>query len=531
MITRAQQIQKLEDTKSWDFIIIGGGASGLGIAVDAASRGFKTVLFEGNDFAKGTSSKSTKLVHGGVRYLAQGNIDLVIEALEERGILAKNANHLFKNLSFIIPNYKWWQGYYYLVGLKIYDYLSKKMSLGKSILINSEKTLALLPNLKRENLSSGVIYHDGQFDDSRLAINLAQTAIEQNATVLNYFKVNSILKDKLGKNEGVTVVDKETEITYNIKSKCIINATGIFTDKILKKNDPTHKKTVIPSRGIHLVLDKSFLKSDYGIMIPKTSDGRVLFIIPWYDKVLVGTTDTPIREKTLDPVATKSEIDFILKNVKHYLNKAPKKKDILSVFAGLRPLAAPKEDDTKTKEVSRSHKIIVSKSSLISIIGGKWTTYRKMAEDVVNKSIQVQNYQMVKSKTKDLHIHGNELRTSNSEEDYLAVYGSDTKAIKKLEASSILYSQKIHVNFNFTVAQIIWAIREEMARSVEDVLARRTRLLFLDARSALEASPFVAKIMADELKKDKTWIEEQEAMFKEVAESYVIDYYYEMPIN
>jgi len=527
MISRAQQIQKLEETKSWDFIIIGGGANGLGIAVDAASRGFKTVLFEGNDFAKGTSSKSTKLVHGGVRYLAQGHIDLVTEALEERGILAKNANHLFKNLSFIIPNYKWWQGYYYLVGLKIYDFLSKKLSLGKSMLLNSEKTLALLPNLRPENLYSGVIYHDGQFDDSRLVINLAHTAIEHGATVLNYFKVNSILKDKLGKNEGVTVVDIETEMTYNIHSKCIINATGIFTDKILKKNDPTHKKTVIPSRGIHLVLDKSFLKSDYGIMIPKTSDGRVLFIIPWHDKVLVGTTDTPIRKKTLDPIATKAEIDFILKNVKNYLNKAPKKKNILSVFAGLRPLAAPKEDDTKTKEVSRSHKIIVSKSGLISIVGGKWTTYRKMAEDVVDKSIQVHKYGMVKSKTKNLPIHGNLLKTSNSKDDYLSVYGSDSKAIKKLEKSNILYSQKIHVNFNFTVAQIIWAIREEMARSVEDVLARRTRLLFLDAKSAIEASPFVAKIMADELKKDKTWIQEQETMLKKVAESYLIDHYYE----
>ncbi len=527
MVSREQQIQKLEEAISWDFIIIGGGASGLGIAVDAASRGFKTVLFEGNDFAKGTSSKSTKLAHGGVRYLAQGNIDLVTEALEERGILAKNAKHLFKNLSFIIPNYKWWQGYYYVIGLKIYDLLSKKLSLGKSELINKTKTLSLLPNLKKEQLSSGVIYRDGQFDDSRLAINLAQTAIEQGATVLNYFKVINIMSDTNGKNERVTVADRETDKVYDIKSKCIINATGIFTDKILKINDPTHKKTVIPSRGIHLVLDKSFLNSDYAIMIPKTSDGRVLFIIPWHEKVLVGTTDTPIRKKTLDPVATKAEINFILKNVKLYLKKVPKKRDILSIFAGLRPLAAPKEDDTKTKEVSRSHKIIVSDSSLISIVGGKWTTYRKMAEDVVDKSIQIHQYLRVKSKTKHLHIHGNILKASITKEDYLSVYGSDAEDLKKLEESNILYSQKIHVNFNFTVAQIIWAIRHEMARSVEDVLARRTRLLFLDARAAIVSSAFVAKIMADELKRDKNWIEEQDAKFKKVAISYVIDHYYE----
>ena len=527
MFSREHQISKLIEVNEWDFIVIGGGASGLGIAVDAASRGFKTVLFEGNDFAKGTSSKSTKLVHGGVRYLAQGNFDLVKEALEERGILAKNANHLFKNLSFVIPNYKWWHGYYYAIGLKVYDFLSKKLSLGKSELIGKTKTMEMLPNIKNEHLSSGVIYHDGQFDDSRLAINLAQTAIEQGATVLNYFKVTAILKDDNGKNKGVTVVDKETEAIYHVNSKCIINATGVFTDKILKKNDPTHKKTIITSRGVHLVFDKSFLNSSCAVMIPKTSDGRVLFIIPWHDKVIAGTTDTPIRKKTLDPIATKAEISFIRANLKHYLKKVPKKKDIRSVFAGLRPLAAPKDDDTKTKEVSRSHKIIVSESTLISIVGGKWTTYRKMAEDVVDKSIQVHNLKQVKSQTRDLHIHGNVTNTSKEIEEYLSVYGSDAKHIKKLEESNILYFQKIHVNFNFTVAQIIWAIRNEMAINVEDVLARRLRLLFLDAKAAIEASPFVAKIMANELNKDNNWINEQVASFKKVAETYTIEYYYE----
>ncbi len=527
MISRQHQIQKLVETSSWDFLIIGGGATGLGIAVDAANRGFKTVLFEGNDFAKGTSSKSTKLVHGGVRYLAQGNIDLVSEALKERGILAKNAKHLFKNLSFVIPNYKWWLGWYYAIGLKIYDFLSKNLSLGKSELISKTKTISLLPNLKSTHLFSGVIYHDGQFDDSRLAINLAQTAIEQGAIVLNYFKVNSILKDEHGKNKGVTVIDKETEITYRVNSKCIINATGIFTDKILKKNDPAHKKTVIPSRGVHLVFDKSFLKSDHAIMIPKTSDGRVLFIIPWYNKVIAGTTDTPIRKKTLDPVATKAEISFIKNNLKKYLLKVPKRKDILSVYAGLRPLAAPKENDTKTKEVSRSHKIIVSESGLISIVGGKWTTYRKMAEDVVNKSIQVHNLKLVKSNTVNLNIHGNISHKIDTKEDNLSYYGTDAKAIKELEKSDVSYSQKIHVNFNFTVAQVIWAIRNEMARTVEDVLARRIRLLFLDAKASMEAAPFVAEIMAAELEEDKNWIKEQVAKFKKVAETYTIDHYYE----
>lgn len=527
MISRKEQIRTLQKTKTWDIIVIGGGASGLGIAVDAASRGFKTVLFEANDFAKGTSSKSTKLVHGGVRYLAQGNIGLVAEALKERGILAKNASHLFKNLSFVIPNYKWWQGYYYTLGLKVYDLLSKGRSLGKSKWMSANRTLDLLPNLKKEHLSSGVVYHDGQFDDSRLAINLAQTAIEQGATVLNYFKVSTIVKNRQGKNKGVTVLDKESNVIYRVKSNCIINATGIFTDKILKKNDPAHKKTVIPSRGVHLVMDKSFLKSECAIMIPKTSDGRVLFIIPWYDKVIAGTTDTPIKKKTLDPVASKEEIQFILNNIKQYLIKAPKKTDILSVFAGLRPLAAPKDDHARTKEVSRSHKIIVSESGLISLVGGKWTTYRKMAKDVVDKSIQVHGFKKIKSKTKELQLHGNILKPTNFEDDHLSVYGSDAEGVKALEKADILYSQKIHVNFNFTVAQIIWAVRYEMALSVEDVLARRTRMLFLDAKAAIEASPFVAKVMADELRRDQNWIKEQIEEFKKASAKYTIEHYYE----
>jgi len=527
MISREKQILKLKETKNWDYVIIGGGASGLGIAVEAASRGFKVALFEGQDFAKGTSSKSTKLVHGGVRYLAQGDIGLVVEALEERGILEKNARHLFKNQSFIIPIYNRWKGYYYAIGLKLYDLLSRKLSLGKSELISSSKVLNMLPNLKNKRLSNGVIYHDGQFDDSRLAINLAQTAVEQKATILNYFKVIDILKDEHGKNEGVIVFDVETDEKYHIKSKCIINATGIFTDKILKINDPTHKKTVVPSRGIHLVFDKSFLNSDYAIMIPKTTDGRVLFIIPWHDKVLVGTTDTPVKKKTLDPIATKSEINFILKNTRQYFQNPPNKEDVLSVFAGLRPLAAPKKNETKTKEVSRNHKIIISNGNLVSIVGGKWTTYRRMAEEVVDKSIQLHKYKNVSSKTKALSIHGNILETQTFKESYLNVYGSDTKYIKELEESNILYSKKIHVNYPYTVAQIVWAVRHEMARTIEDVLARRVRLLFLDAKAAIESSLLVAEVMAKELNKEATWVDEQNEKFKEVAEKYVIDYYYE----
>lgn len=522
MILRENLINKINNSKDWDVAVIGGGASGLGVALDSISRGFKTVLFEGSDFAKGTSSKSTKLVHGGVRYLAQGDVGLVVEALEERGLLAKNARHLFQNQTFIIPNYKWWQGYYYAFGMKLYDLLSKRLSLGKSRLINKNETIRNLPTLKSSRLKSGVTYHDGQFDDSRLAINLAQTALENGGTVINHMKVVNILKTK-GFVSGVKVKDTETDEVYDVKSKIVINATGIFTDDILSLNDNTHRQTVVPSQGVHLVLDNSFLKSDMAIMIPKTSDGRVLFIIPWNGKVIAGTTDTLLETHSLEPVALESEIDFILNTIETYLVRKPKREEVLSVFAGLRPLAAPKNKNAKTKEVSRSHKIIVSDSKLISIIGGKWTTYRKMGEDVMDKAIEVHNLSNKKSKTRNLEIHGNIDSKKVSFKNHLYIYGSDLDAIHKLQSEKEEYIKKIHPEYNYTVAEVIWSARKEMARTVEDVLARRVRLLFLDARAAIEASPMVARILAKELNKNDAWIKNQETEFKELAENYILN--------
>jgi glycerol-3-phosphate dehydrogenase len=521
MIIREALIEKLNSEKEWDVLVIGGGASGLGVALDSISRGYKTALFEGSDFAKGTSSKSTKLVHGGVRYLAQGNIGLVIEALEERGILAENARHLFRNQTFIIPNFKWWKGYYYAFGMKLYDLLSKRLSLGKSTLISRKDTLKNLPTLKTENLNSGITYQDGQFDDSRLAINLAQTIIDHGGLAINHFKVVSLKKSNNIIN-GVVVEDQETGEKYSVKSKIVINATGIFTDKILSLNDNTHRQSVVPSQGIHLVLDKSFLKSDKAIMIPKTSDGRVLFIIPWNDKVIAGTTDTLINKYSLEPVALESEIDFILNTMEAYLIRKPKREEVLSVYAGLRPLAAPKDKQAKTKEVSRSHKILVSNSKLISIIGGKWTTYRKMGEDVMDTAIKVHDIPSKKSKTRNLGIHGNITRGKVPLKNHLYIYGSDLDAIKTLQKEKEDYLRKIHPKYDFTIAEVIWSVRNEMARTVEDVLARRVRLLFLDARAALEASPLVAKIIAEELNKDEEWIKDQENKFQNLAENYIL---------
>lgn len=519
---RELQLKTLHETAQWDVLIIGGGASGLGTAVDAAGRGFKTVLFEGVDFAKGTSSRSTKLVHGGVRYLAHGEVSLVKEALKERGLLAKNANHLFRNQTFIIPGYKWWEGYYYAIGLTLYDWLSKKRSLGKSRLLRKNETIRKLPTLKPEKLKGGVSYQDGQFDDARLAVNLAQTAIENGATVLNHMKVTALLKDEAQTVTGVKVKDTETGTTYEVNARVVINATGIFTNKILKMDNPEQKKTVVPSQGIHLVLDSSFLNSTYALMIPKTSDGRVLFAIPWKGKTVVGTTDTPVKKPKLEPEALEKEIEFILKTVAQYLTKVPVRSDVLSVFAGLRPLAAPKKEDLSTKEVSRSHKINVSDTGLITIIGGKWTTYRKMAEDIIDKAIEVHQLPQRSCVTETLSIHGNLSSPAEVPAHPLARYGSDIPALETLRTQQPHFSRKVHPSYSYTLAEVVWSIREEMARTVEDILARRVRLLFLDARAAIEAAPLVAKTLAEELNKDETWAKAQETGFIKTAKKYIL---------
>jgi len=423
-------LAQLQSTKNWDVIIIGGGATGLGTALDSTTRGYKTLLLEQIDFAKGTSSRSTKLVHGGVRYLAQGNIDLVREALYERGLLLQNAPHLVSNLSFIIPNYKWRGTFLYTIGLKVYDLLAGKLSFGKSTRITKKQTISRLKTIKTNGLKGGVVYHDGQFDDARLAVNIAQTCIEKGATVLNHFKVIQLLKNDNGCVNGVVVQDTETNTTYNLNAKVVINATGVFTDDILQMDNPLSKNLVRPSQGIHLVLDKSFLPGADAIMIPKTTDGRVLFLVPWHNRVVVGTTDTLLDSHSLEPKPLEEEVLFILATANQYLNKSVSRKDVLSIFSGLRPLAAPKGKTAKTKEISRSHKIIVSKSGLVTITGGKWTTYRRMAQDTINKVITLRKLPSKACNTKHLKIHG--ALSQNPKKTHLSYYGSDEKEIHKL---------------------------------------------------------------------------------------------------
>lgn len=490
-MNRSEFINHLEQTGEFDICIIGGGATGLGAALDATTRGFKTVLFEKYDFAKGTSSRSTKLVHGGVRYLQQGNIKLVMEALKERGLLLNNAPHLVTNQKFIVPNYKWWEKAFYGIGLKVYDKMAGKLGLGSSEFLSKKETLQLVPALDPKDLRGGVLYHDGQFDDARLAISIAQTAAVNGAVLLNYFPVTDLLKHE-NKICGITVKDSITGKTYQVKSKVVINATGVFTDAVMKMDEADHDTIISPSQGIHLVVDKEFLKGDTAIMIPRTDDGRVLFAVPWHNKIVLGTTDTPITEIPDEPIPQQQEIDFILTHIGRYLSKDPKLTDVKSMFAGIRPLI--KANTKSTAALSREHFIAVSDSGLISIAGGKWTTYRKMAKDVIRLAIDKFGLKDVKCATKELKLFGYdkeppEVDISSATDDKLAIM------IKR-------------------------AVKEEMCMTVEDFLSRRTRQLLLDAQIAIEKAPLVATIMAREMNKDESWVKEQINNFNAVAKNY-----------
>ena len=505
----------------WDFIVIGGGATGLGVAVDAASRGFKTVLLEQSDFAKLTSSRSTKLVHGGVRYLQKGDVALVHEALRERGLLRRNAPHLVKDQRFIIACYRWWEKPFYTIGLKMYDLLAGKLGLGRSLPMSKAQVVEAIPQIIQKGLCGGVAYHDGQFDDARLAINLMQTATEKGATMVNHTQVTGLLKND-GKVTGVIVRDEIGSGVFELKGKCVINATGIFVDKIIQMDEKYKAPMVRPSQGIHLVVDSSFLGGNDAIMIPKTSDGRVLFGVPWHNHVILGTTDTPVKEFVLEPKPLDVEIDFILKTTAVYLTSPPQRKDVLSAFAGLRPLAAPKHHaDQKTKEISRSHKLIAAPSGLITITGGKWTTYRQMAQETVNLGIKKSGLPFKKCVTKDLKIHG--YQHASDRNNWQNVYGSDIEKILALQNEKQEYAEKLHPAFDFTVAEVVWAVREEMAATVKDVLARRVRALFLDARAAKEMAPKVAHIMAQELGKNDLWKKTQVSEFLELANGYIFE--------
>jgi len=517
-LDRQSALRSATTNSVWDLAIIGGGATGLGIAVDAATRGYKTLLLEQHDFAKGTSSRSTKLVHGGVRYLAMGDIKLVYSALRERGLIFRNAPHLAHARPFVIPCYSNLSKWKYLIGLKLYDWLAGKFRIGRSSFVSKKGITECFPNIKTAGLKGGIRYLDGQFDDARLAINLAQTAAAYGATLLNYCKVSALQKDDTGRINGLVFTDGETNQQFQINAKAIINATGVFVDDILRLDIDKHRPLVRPSQGTHIVVDRTFLGNSDALMIPKTSDGRVLFGVPWHNHVLLGTTDTPLDTHNLEPRPLETEIDFILNTTAAYLTTAPERKDIRSVFAGLRPLAAPQKSDGSTKEISRDHKLIVSASGLITITGGKWTTYRKMAEQTVDKAIVVAGLEHHPCCTETTKIHG---YLTSEQRDHWASYGSDAPLIRALCELNPELAEKLHVDFDHIAAEVVWAVQHEMARTVEDVLARRFRILFLDAAKSVEMAPKVAAIMAGQLSRNDEWVARQLSDYEKLALGYL----------
>ncbi len=513
--------QARERKEPWDLVVIGGGATGAGVAVDAASRGYQVLLLEREDFGKGTSSRSTKLVHGGVRYLEQGNVSLVMEALKERGILLKNAPHLVHDLPFVVPNYSWWETPFYGIGMKIYDLLAGKYGFGKSRILSLEETVERLPTIQQEGLRGGVVYHDGQFDDARLLISLMMTAAEQGATVLNYVSAVELTKDADGFVNGVVAEDRESGERFTAAAQVVVNATGIFADEVRRMADPNAAAMITPSQGIHLVFEKSFLRARAAIMVPHTSDGRVLFAIPWHEHTVVGTTDTPIDAPSYEPRPFEEEIAFVLETASQYLSRPPKREDILSVYVGIRPLVkAAGSNKGNTSALSRDHTIEIDGAGLLTIAGGKWTTYRHMAEDAVDHAILLGKLDEKPCVTANLRIHGYKLPKGDAEMNALSVYGSDAEKIRGLAKRNPELGKKLDEALPYIGAQVAWAARAEMAQTLDDVLARRTRALLLNARAAARMAPAAARLLAKELGKDAAWADAQVKEFRELAAQY-----------
>ena len=519
MSGRDDDLDRLRRRETWDVVVIGGGATGLGAAVDATSRGLTTLVVDSGDFASGTSSRSTKLVHGGVRYLAQGNVSLVREALRERGRLLRNAPHVVHDRQFLVPAYRFGAREYYGLGLWTYDRLAGRLGIGRSHLVSADEARRLIPTLEPAHLRGGVVYHDGQFDDARLALALVRTVGDLGGTALNYLGVAALHKDASGRISGVRLVDAETGEPLDVVARVVINATGVFADAIRRQDDPGAPPTIRPSQGSHVVLDRSFLPGETALMVPKTDDGRVMFAIPWLDRVVIGTTDTPVSATSLEPRATADELEFLLTHAGRYLTRDPAPSDVRSVFSGLRPLLSPPRGGAgPTSRISREHAVFVSASGLVTVTGGKWTTYRKMGEDAVNLAVETAGLSAGPSATQDLRLHG-WVECFDASDRY-AAYGSDAAVIRGLVASDPGLGERLHPALPYDLAEVVWAARMEKARSAADVLARRTRALFLDADAAGHAARRVAEVLAAELGRDARWVDGQCDAFAALAAGY-----------
>jgi len=514
---REDLLARLAQGGTWDLAVVGGGATGLGVALDAAARGLRVVLLESHDFAKGTSSRATKLVHGGVRYLAQGNVALVREALRERTTLLKNAPHLAQPLPFVMPSYRLWETPFYGVGLKMYDALAGSAGLGATEFLGRRATLSCLPTVRPDGLKGGVKYWDGQFDDARLALALARTAASRGALVVNYCPVTRLLHQG-GKVTGLACQDAESGREFTVRATCVVNATGVWVDELRRQDAEASgrpvRPMVAPSQGVHAVVDQDFLPGTHALMVPKTADGRVLFGVPWMGKLILGTTDTPRGDLPREPRPFREELEFILSESARYLVRPPRAQDIRSLWVGLRPLVKPVGDDGEsTKSLSREHTVLVSRSGLVTVTGGKWTTYRAMAEDVLEKCFEARLVERRPAGvTADLLLVAappGGATTSLSAAPGPHLYGTEAAELQSLPGADRC------LGGGLTAAMVRFAARHEYARTVEDVLARRIRLLFTDAALAASLASEVGALLRAE-----TGVDPRVEDFRELAASY-----------
>jgi glycerol-3-phosphate dehydrogenase len=509
-VNREAAIAGLEDR--FDVLIIGGGATGLGAAVDSAARGYRTALIEAADFAKATSSRSTKLVHGGVRYLRNGDFGLVREALHERTNLFHNAPHVVRDLPFIVPAYAWTEVPYYGAGLLLYDLLAGRANLARSSILSARGALERIPGLNGRGLRGAILYHDGQFDDARLALTLARTAVDRGAVVANYVRAERFVYER-ERLSGVRAVEEETGRTLDIRARIVVNAAGIFVDAV-RALDGADTPLLTHSRGTHLVVPARVLgTTSHAIIVPQTPDNRVVFVTPWHEHVIIGTTDVVTTDVSLDPEPTPDEIRYILETANPYLAHPIGQGDISAVYAGLRPLVRRRA--VATAKLSREHVIDVARSGLVSVAGGKWTTYRKMAQDVIDACEDRLQLRRVPSPTPRMPLHG--AADVRARPEFLRPYGTDAAAILALSAQREEWGQRLDPRLPYLGAQVVYAARHEMARTVDDVLSRRTRALFLDARAAMDCAPLVARLLASELGRDDGWQQQQLQAFHELA--------------
>jgi glycerol-3-phosphate dehydrogenase len=517
-LTREIALRTIGTEKCWDVIVVGGGATGLGTAVEAASRGYKTLLLEAYDFGKGTSSRSTKLVHGGVRYLQQGNVKLVLEALKERGRMLRNAPHLAHRRAFVLPTYSYFGLPFYGIGLTLYDLLARREGIGRSRLLTRKQVKEALPTLQDKGLKGGVLYYDGQFDDARFAITLFRTLVDLGGTALNYARATGLI-ERNGVVAGVRAEDGESGTSFEIQGKVVVNATGVFVDQLRKLDEPKAEPILTVSQGTHVVLPRHYLQSNSALMIPRSADGRVLFAIPWHEHVVVGTTDDPVGQSEIEPKAEKGERAYLFEHIERYLTPKLTSDAIQSVWSGQRPLVR-KAGAKNTAALARDHTILISPTKLITVTGGKWTTYRKMGEDAVDRAAKLANLPASRSRTADMKLHGwtADLTVQN---EWERVYGTDLANVHALAGDNPDLLEPLHRDLPFRKVEVLWAAREEMARCVEDVLARRTRALFLHAKASLQAAPIVAKLLAEELGRDERWREDQLAQYSKLASRYI----------